>query len=146
LNQAISVVLFGVQKDHPDQVRETARALVNRRLIRDIKFTLFLDPEVDLTDLDGLTWLCANNIDPLRDCFFINIDEDNKYCGIFIDGTRKTFAYDHFEREWPNVILMDDETIQRIDSKWISLGLGIFFTSPSLKYKPLVINEGATFS
>lgn len=146
LNREISAVLFGIQKDHSDQVRDTARAMVQMGLIRGIKFIIFFDPAVDLTDLSGLTWLCTNNIDPLRDCFFISIDEDNKYFGTFIDGTRKTFEYDHFEREWPNVIVMNDETIQSIDSKWLSLGLGKFLTSPSLKYKPLVINEGANFS
>lgn len=144
LNRKISVVMFSIHKEYPDQVMTTAKTLIREGLIRGIKFILFLDPEVDLTDLAGLVWLLTNNIDPLRDCFFINIDEDNKYSGIFIDGTRKTFEYDHFVRKWPNVIVMDDKTIQNVDEKWIDLGLGKFLTSPSLKYKPLVINEGAS--
>ena len=51
--------------------------------------------------------------------------------------------HDGFERLWPNVVTMDDETISSIDNKWKDLGLGEFVESPSVKLKPLVKGQGA---
>ena len=60
---------------------------------------------------------------------------------MFIDGTRKTLEMDHFERERPEVIIMDDETIERVNAIWPLLKAGDLILSPSLKYKSLVINR-----
>ena len=42
------------------------------------------------------------------------------------DGTRKTKEFDNFHRDWPNIIVANQETIDRIDQKWEQLGLGAF--------------------
>ena len=44
---------------------------------------------------------------------------------------------------WPNVIVMDELTISKIDENWDIYGLGTLIPSPSLKYKSLIINDGA---
>jgi 4-hydroxy-3-polyprenylbenzoate decarboxylase len=92
---------------------------------------------------EDVVWICSNNIDPQRDCFFCDEEDQIRYPGIFIDGTMKSAEYDHFERDWPNVIVMDDETIAKVDEKWQHLDLGEFISSPSLNHKPLVLNQGA---
>ena len=50
------------------------------------------------------------------------------------DGTIKTKAYDDFQRDWPNIIVADEQTIQSVDAKWEQLALGAFIISPSLKF------------
>ena len=60
-----------------------------------------------------------------------------------IDGTGKSLAADGFKRQWPNVLAMDNATIQQVDEMWDKLGLGKFIPSPSLHYKALIKNEGA---
>jgi 4-hydroxy-3-polyprenylbenzoate decarboxylase len=107
-----------------------------------VKFIVYVNDFVDISDMKLVTWLVSNNIDPLRDCF-INISEKGNYF-IGIDGTMKSNKLDNFYRDWPNIVKMDDETIKSIDDKWERLGLGGFIASPSLKYKVLVNSDGAT--
>jgi len=105
-----------------------------------VKMIVFFDDKVNVHDLPSSVWLVTNNIDPKRDCYFVE-NEFNRF--VAIDGTRKTLANDKFERDWPNIIVSDEETIKSIDEKWDRLNLGTFIKSPSEYYKPLIINEGA---
>ena len=59
------------------------------------------------------------------------------------DGTLKTKELDDFYRDWPNIIVADDETIESVDEKWDTLGLGDFIPSPSLKFKDQMYGEEA---
>ena len=59
------------------------------------------------------------------------------------DGTIKTKAIDNFQRDWPNIIVADDETINNVDKKWNELGLGNFIPSPSLKFKGQLYGQDA---
>jgi 4-hydroxy-3-polyprenylbenzoate decarboxylase len=63
-----------------------------------------------------------------------------------LDGTIKTKAFDNFQRDWPNIIVMDDDTIKAVDEKWSRLGLGEFLPSPSLKFKNQIYGEEAVVS
>ncbi len=107
-----------------------------------IKVLFFVDEEVDVNDFTMVTWVSANNIDPLRDCEIID-GGHGKYGHLLIDGTRKRKGIDGFKRDWPNVIISEDKTITKIDELWPSLDLGAFIPSPSLKYKKLVKHGGA---
>ena len=62
---------------------------------------------------------------------------------IGLDGTRKTKALDNFQRDWPNIIVADDKTINTVDEKWAGLGIGKFIPSPSLKFKEQLYGEDA---
>ncbi len=63
-----------------------------------------------------------------------------------LDGTIKTKELDNFQRDWPNIIVMDDDTIKAVDEKWSRLGLGKFLSSPSLKFKGQMYGEEAVAS
>jgi 4-hydroxy-3-polyprenylbenzoate decarboxylase len=143
LEKGISVLILSVNKTRPGQLREISRQIVLRGWIRDVKFILFTDDSVDIFKISDVVWIGANNMDPMRDCFLVNREDQVPYPGLFMDGTRKSREFDDFERDWPNVIIMDDETIRAIDQKWDNLGLGPFIPSPSLQYKSLVVNKGA---
>ncbi len=60
-----------------------------------------------------------------------------------LDGTRKTKELDDFHRDWPNIIVADDETIKAVDEKWEQLDIGAFIASPSLKFKEQMYGEEA---
>ncbi len=81
--------------------------------------------------------------DPRRDSFMLPAEDDLKISHIGFDGTRKTKEYDGFDRDWPNIICMDEQTIQSIDDKWDTLSLGPKLTSPSIKYRDQLYKEGA---
>lgn len=141
-SQGISVLIIAVNKSRPGQINEISRKSVQQNGIRGFKFILFLDSNVDIYNIHDVVWVCGNNIDPMRDCFFVK-ENEAVYPALFIDGTKKTLKVDQFERGWPNVIVMDGETINKVNEKWPVLGLGDFIPSPSLKYRSLVINNGS---
>ncbi len=105
------------------------------------KAVVVFDHEADLNDLFMLVWLLGGNIEPTRDITVLNTPAETSF--VLADATIKTPRHDHFTRDWPNVVTMDDATIAAVDRKWPGLGLGDHISSPSLKYKALVKGEGA---
>ncbi|MBE0648310.1 MAG: UbiD family decarboxylase, partial [Bacteroidales bacterium] len=144
LHTGISILIISFKKNLQKHARLVAENLMEEGLPEGIKFVVFVDEQVDPFDLSTVVWLGANNIDPLRDCFFLERNGE-KLNPLFIDATRKSLEMDGFKRQWPNVIVMDDKTIQTVDAKWPSLGLGPNITSPSVRYKPLAPREGPLY-
>jgi 4-hydroxy-3-polyprenylbenzoate decarboxylase len=142
LKAGFSVIAVGVKKTLPAQIETLHKQLVLEEGVNQVKFIIYVDDVVELSDFGVVTWNTANNIDPRRDMI---LSPAGKYgishCGI--DGTRKTKKLDNFQRDWPNVIAMDAAIIETIDKKWEVLGLGKFLPSPSLKYVGQVMNKGA---
>jgi 4-hydroxy-3-polyprenylbenzoate decarboxylase len=143
LSEGISLVVMLVKKNRICHVREITTEFIKRGLIRDIKFMLFLDPEVDLSSSSDVAWIAGNNIDPMRDCFNPVTEKGEFFPLMVMDGTRKTERYDRFTRDWPNIIVMDELTINKVNEKWDNYGLGPLIPSPSHKYRSLIINDGA---
>jgi 4-hydroxy-3-polyprenylbenzoate decarboxylase len=104
---------------------------------------VYVDLEVVNIRISDIVWLVANNIDPLRDCFYALNKKGEAAGPMALDGSRKSLAFDSFKRQWPNVLVMDDVTINQVDAMWGKLGLGEMLASPSLNYKALVKNVGA---
>jgi len=92
---------------------------------------VIVDHTVDVTDLFTVAWQVLANTDPARDIDIV----DGRI--LVIDGTIKAFREDGFPRRWPNVVCSSQETIEKIDKKWDSLGIGPFIKSPSLKNSSL---------
>jgi len=143
LPEGISFVVLSIKKNRINHIHEISSDLMRQGLIRDIKFLLFLDPEVDIHSTADIAWIAANNIDPMRDCFHPVSENGESFPMLVLDGTRKTAGYDGFERDWPNIIVMDETTIRKVDEKWEEYGLGVLVSSPSRKYRSLIINDGA---
>lgn len=143
LPHGISLLALGVRKSKKQEIRHMAMDLLRKGLVTGVKFLLFVDDTVDLRSLSVLVWIAANNIDPMRDCFHIDREPGIKYAALCVDATRKKPGLDDFQRDWPNVVVMDDVTIRSIDEKWTGLGLGTFFSSPSDTFKSLNSNSGA---
>ena len=99
---------------------------------------LYVEHTVNANDLASALWRFCNNTDPKRDNILAqrpSITAKGKYFSCMgFDGTIKTKELDNFQRDWPNIIVASSETIEAIDKKWESLGIGSFLASPSLKY------------
>jgi 4-hydroxy-3-polyprenylbenzoate decarboxylase len=134
----LPVVIIAVEKNRRYHIKQLNEHLLKNGLIKNIRYILYVESLIDITDISNVVWRFANNIDPKRDSYFVQMPDGSDYVGIAIDGTRKTKEYDDFQRAWPNIIVMDDETIKGVDEKWDKLGLGKFLPSPSLKYKSQV--------
>jgi 4-hydroxy-3-polyprenylbenzoate decarboxylase len=141
--KGISLLLLSLKKTRKGHCKQLARSLAERPELKQIKFFLFLDAEVNLNYVGDSVWRFCNNADVKRDSLIIEAENDQSFSQIFIDGTRKTKEHDGFERDWPNVLVSTEETIQKIDVLWKELGLGPFIPSPSLRYKEQVYGKGA---
>lgn len=136
------VLIIGIDKTR-ESVHSLHQKLFEAGAFSSINWVVYVDPEVVGIRIQDIVWLVANNIDPQRDCFYANDSLNLNTLPMAIDGTGKSLAADNFKRQWPNVLVMDDATINQVDEIWEKLGLGKFIPSPSLNYKGLVKNEGA---
>ena len=142
IKQDFPVLVIGVDKSKTN-LRPNHQQLFEKGFFTGVNWAVYVDEEVVNIRISDIVWLVANNIDPLRDCFFA-LNENGQQTGpMAIDGSRKSLEYDSFKRQWPNVLVMDDATINQVDAMWGKLGLGEMLESPSLNYKGLVKNEGA---
>lgn len=93
--------------------------------------------EEELLDLNlfTLVWYVLGNTDPVRD-----IQLDNQT--LFVDARRK-HKREGFARAWPDLVVMDNETIQKVDEKWNEWPLGEFLSSPSKLLKRIANEKGA---
>ena len=142
LKEGISALIVAVKKENSGQLADLAETLFKTWPLNGPKVLFLVDAEVKVDDLMAVTWLGANNIDPQRDCWILTND-DGETSLLVIDGTRKLPGRDDFKRNWPNVIVSDEKTINKVDEKWLNLGLGEYLSSPSLEFKTYVQKGGA---
>jgi 4-hydroxy-3-polyprenylbenzoate decarboxylase len=159
LAKKIRVLIISVQKNRKNHIRELHQQICNMNELEGIKMILYVEHTVDANDIPTALWRFCNNLDPKRDHILFekkvsdlqdptsNISTSNKYVTCMgFDGTRKTKEFDDFHREWPNIIVADDETIKSVDEKWEELGVGKLIPSPSLKFKSQMYGKEATTS
>ncbi|PKP38633.1 MAG: menaquinone biosynthesis decarboxylase [Bacteroidetes bacterium HGW-Bacteroidetes-15] len=143
LAQGISALMVSIDKTKGLSSRIVASSLV-RKLEEDLpKFIVFVDKEVRLDDVSFVAWYVSGNIDPTRDCFFIEVEGKPAPC-LIIDGTRKSFSIDSFNRDWPNIVASNAETITKVNAKWERLGLGDFLESPSVSFTGIQYGNSAS--
>jgi 4-hydroxy-3-polyprenylbenzoate decarboxylase len=129
----LPVAIIGVNQERAGTSIEKLIKLFRSNEMKDLfRIVIAVDHTVDVNDLLMVSWQVLANSDPQRD---IETISDNS---VFIDGTIKVFHGRTFPRRWPNVVCSDSDTVNRVDGKWESLGLGAFIPSPSLKISRLL--------
>lgn len=150
LSSDIPVLILSVEKSRRGHLRELHQQICELKEIEGIKLVLYVEHTVDPNDLPIALWRFCNNLDPKRDSILVqrpaHTNPDKSFACMGLDGTIKTKALDGFQRDWPNIIVMDEKTIQAVDEKWNRLGLGEFVPSPSLKFKSQMYGEEAVVS
>ena len=143
IEQQIPCLLIAVKKERPGHIRSLHNAISQLPAVRGVKMILYVEHTVDPQDLPTALWRFCNNLDPKRDQQLYRYDDNPSMGCLGLDGTRKTKELDNFQRDWPNIIVANDDTIRSVDEKWSQLGLGSFIASPSLKYKDQLYGEEA---
>ena len=145
LEKDIPAIIIAVEKNRKGHVKELHRSLCEREEMQGIKMILYVEHTVDPHDLAIALWRFCNNLDPKRDHVLVEkkADDGRSTACIGFDGTRKTKALDDFQRDWPNIIVADNRTIEAVDAKWDQLGLGAFISSPSLKFMEQMYGQNA---
>ncbi len=130
----IPVVFIGVDKDY-DWLPELEKMIIGTEGL----IVFVLDAKVELNDLYICAWQILSNTDPGRDL-------SRRASNILINSTSKAHKTDNFPRSWPNVVVSDNETIERIDKLWDELRLGDKITSPSISLNRLLHKGDAEVS
>jgi 4-hydroxy-3-polyprenylbenzoate decarboxylase len=128
-----NLVFVSIDKQYPGQAYKVMHALWGQGLMALSKVLVIVDKDVNVHDQDEVWWIVLNNIDPKRDVEFARGPADvldhssSKFSfgsKMGIDGTRK-WKEEGFDREWPDLIEMDEETKASVDAMWGELGLKI---------------------
>ena len=145
LKEGISCLVISVKKNKPGHIKELHERLCRLKETEGIKMVLYVEDSVDANDLTVALWRFCNNLDPKRDHIICHqLADDGRYTACMgFDGTIKTKSFDNFQRDWPNIIVSDSETIASVDKKWNQLGIGSFIPSPSLKFTGQLYGEEA---
>lgn len=152
LKKQIPVLIISVEKNKKNHIRELHKAICELEEAEGIKMILYVEHTVDANDLGTALWRFCNNLDPKRDHILVKRASkaspnggglEGAFACMGLDGTRKTKEFDNFQRDWPNIIVADNETIKVVDQKWEQLALGEFIPSPSLKFKEQMYGESA---
>ena len=150
LKKEIPCLIISVKKNRRGHIKELHEQICSLNGTTGVKMILYVEHTVDANDLPTALWRLCNNLDPKRDSHINKHATSNpkpqtsNYTAcIGFDGTRKTKAFDDFNRDWPNIIVADDATIAAVDAKWNELNIGKFISSPSLKFKDQMYGEEA---
>ena len=143
IEEGIPCILLAIEKNKPGHIRELHSAIAALPTMASIKMILYVEHTVNPNDLATSLWRFCNNLDPKRDSYLFKSNEFPYTACMGLDGTRKTKELDNFQRDWPNIIVADQATIEKVDKKWGQLGIGSFIASPSLKYKGQIYGEEA---
>ncbi len=140
---APELLLLTIAKKRADFMEKFFEWLSFNECFSGYRFFVLCDKEMDVQNPSLVLWWVSNHIDPGRD---IRILKDENRNALIIDGTVKTSGIDSFDRDWPNPVAMDRETIERIDQIWNDLKIGEKITSPSIKIQSLLKGSGAVRS
>ena len=148
LQKNIPCIIISIEKKRKRHIQEIHEQICKTLIsIEAIKMILYVEQSIDPNDLTTAMWRLCNNLDPKRDHIlyqdYSRRDPSKRIACIGFDGTRKTKEFDDFGRDWPNVIVADNKTIQSVDEKWDQLGIGPLIPSPSLRFKKQLYGEEA---
>jgi 4-hydroxy-3-polyprenylbenzoate decarboxylase len=150
LEKEIPCAIISVKKNRKGHIKELHEQVFSLGEMSGVKMILYVEHTVDANDLPIALWRFCNNLDPKRDSHItkrpssnLKPQTSNYTACIGFDGTRKTKEFDDFNRDWPNIIVADDNTIKAVDEKWNELNIGKFIPSPSLKFKDQLYGEEA---
>ncbi|MCS7188243.1 MAG: menaquinone biosynthesis decarboxylase [Bacteroidia bacterium] len=141
LERGIPVWIGRFRKTQPKQGLTLGEKIACHPLFAGVKVIVLLDGDMSIQDLGDVFWRFANNTDMRRDAKLICDAEGRPH--LILDASTKSAELDGFARPWPNVIVMNEETIQKVDRRWAEYGLGELIPSPSLRYRPLVKGDAA---
>ncbi len=127
-----NLCVVSIKKRYPGQAKKVMFALWGMGQMMFAKIIIVLDDDVNVQDMRQVMWATTTRMNPATDVTIIdNAPTDtldhasplpNLGSKMGIDATRKGSG-EGFNREWPDVLRMDNGVKARIDSIWKGLGL-----------------------
>ena len=127
-----NLMIVSIRKRYPGHARKVMNAIWGLPGAMFTKCIVVVDDDVDVHNLRQVTWKALNHIDPERDIQFMlgpvdQLEHASRLPSfgskMGVDATHK-WPSEGFTRPWPDEIVMDEATKNRVDAIWASLGLG----------------------
>lgn len=134
------ILFISVDKSNGQAIDKILEQMFLNKILSKVWVIIALDFGNSIEDLSLALWFASGNLDPQRDLHLFRVDDDSR-TRIGIDATRKAYRTDNFKRDWPNVVMMDKNTIERIDNIWNELEIGDHIVSPSIALQPLQVGN-----
>ncbi len=128
-----NLMIVSIRKSYPGHARKIMNAIWSLGQAMFTKVIVVVDHDVNLHDFRQVVWKALCAIDPERDVQFVlgpvdSLDHAARRqdfgSKMGVDATRK-WATEGFERPWPDEIVMDTATKERVDALWKQTGLKI---------------------
>jgi 4-hydroxy-3-polyprenylbenzoate decarboxylase len=128
-----NLVFVSIDKHYPGQAWKVINGLWGQGLMSLAKVIVVVDKDTDVHNAEEAWWVALNNIDPERDVRFsmgpVDVLDHSARAFTYgskmgIDATKK-WPEEGFDRAWPDKIVMDPSTRQRIDEIWPRLGIDL---------------------
>ncbi len=135
-----NLMIVSIDKRYPGHARKIMNAIWSLGQAMFTKVVVVVDKDVDVQDHAAVVFHALANIDPERDLQFTMgpaemLDHASRMScygsKVGIDATRK-WASEGFDRPWPDLIRMDEDTRSLVDQRWNEYGLGDFLNSPTV--------------
>ena len=131
--QKDNLVIIGISQNEKDPIQK----IKDDNKFTDSNIIILIDDFINFENTYLYPWYILNNIDPKHDCEIYN-DK------LLINACVKTEKH-KFNRRWPNIVCMNDETIKKIDLKWDQIIDIPFISSPSEKIKAFIKGKSEIF-
>ncbi len=126
------IAIVAIDKRYPGQARRIMMGLWSiLPQFTMTKLVIVVDAEIDVTSWEDVMWAVSTRSDPGRDVMLVDrtpidhLDFASPKSGLGgkmgIDATTKIGT--ETERDWAEVLAVDEATIRRVDALWPSLGL-----------------------
>lgn len=127
-----NLCIVSIKKRYPGHAKKVMFALWGMGQMMFAKTIIVLDDDVNVQDMKEVLWATTTRMDPAADVTIIDgaptdtLDHaspiPNLGSKMGIDATRKG-QNEGFNREWPDVLKMDEKVKARVDNIWKELGL-----------------------
>jgi 4-hydroxy-3-polyprenylbenzoate decarboxylase len=119
-------IIMSIDKRYPGHARKVMSSVWGFGQMMFSKYVVIVDKDVNVHDLSDVAWRVFNNTDPQRDTMFTEgpLDVLDHACPRWaygskmgIDATVK-WTTEGFDREWPDEIIMDQNTQDLVNQRW----------------------------
>lgn len=130
-----NLAIVSIKKRYPGHARKVMFSIWGTGMLSLTKVVIVVDDDVNVHDMNEVMWAVTSRFDPARDVVIIpdspldSLDhasyKPNLGGKLGIDATKK-WKEEGYEREWPDVVEMDEMTKRKVDGYWDELKKIIF--------------------
>ena len=105
LNIEIPILIISINKK--ENIYKFSEQIIEKFNFSQYKIIIFIDDDFDAKDLYNVAWIVGNNIAPKRDTYVVK-SQIFENTTLIVDATKKTKEFDDFDREWPEITVMNN--------------------------------------